>query len=237
MIKVDIVNEVSRLADITKVKAEVAVDAVFDAMRTSMQRGERIELRGFGVFQVKPRKRGIGRNPRTGKEVRIPPGRTIRFKPGKDLQDIGGLTRQPPPIRSGGGRREPNGQTSLESASRSRPRTAAGVASGPARDALPSPASTRASHEGVPPARPPVAEPRAPAGHGPVHHGGRRLPASGLRRQSGSRGGDALRVVARALVQPDGAGHSGHPPSWATTTPAGTTGSMRRSRTSCRRRS
>jgi DNA-binding protein HU-beta len=88
MIKVDIVNEVSKLADITKVKAEVAVDAVFDAMRMSMQRGERIELRGFGVFQVKPRKRGIGRNPRTGKEVRIPPGRTIRFKPGKDLQNI-----------------------------------------------------------------------------------------------------------------------------------------------------
>src|SRR5688500_20269432 len=67
MIKVDIVNEVSKIADITKVKAEVAVDAVFDAMRLSMQRGERIELRGFGVFQVKPRKRGIGRNPRTGK--------------------------------------------------------------------------------------------------------------------------------------------------------------------------
>ena len=40
MIKVDIVNEVSKIADITKVKAEVAVDAVFDAMRTSMQRGE-----------------------------------------------------------------------------------------------------------------------------------------------------------------------------------------------------
>ena len=47
MIKVDIVNEVSRIADITKVKAEVAVDAVFDAMRLSMQRGERIELRGL----------------------------------------------------------------------------------------------------------------------------------------------------------------------------------------------
>ncbi len=90
MIKVDIVNEVSKLADITKVKAEVAGDAVFDAMRMSMQRGERIELRGFGVFQVKPRKRGIGRNPRTGKEVLIPPGRTIRFKPGKDLQNIAG---------------------------------------------------------------------------------------------------------------------------------------------------
>ena len=90
MIKVDIVNEVSRIADITKVKAEVAVDAVFEAMRISMQRGERIELRGFGVFQVKPRKRVIGRNPRTGKVVRFPPVRTIRFKPGKDLQNIGG---------------------------------------------------------------------------------------------------------------------------------------------------
>ena len=89
MIKVDIVNEVASTADITNVKAELAVDAVFDAMRLSMQRGDRIELRGFGVFQVKPRKRGIGRNPRTGKEVRIPPGRTIRFKPGKDLQHLG----------------------------------------------------------------------------------------------------------------------------------------------------
>ena len=86
MIKVDIVNEVSKIADITKVKAEVAVDAVFDAMRTSMQRGERIELRGFGVFVVKPRKRGVGRNPRTGEEVAIPSGKTIRFKPGKELQ-------------------------------------------------------------------------------------------------------------------------------------------------------
>ena len=97
MIKVDIVNEVSKIANITKLKAEVAVHAVFNAMRTSMQRGERIELRGFGVFQVKPRKKGIGRNPRTGKEVRIPPGRTIRFKPGKDLQHIGGPSLGPRP--------------------------------------------------------------------------------------------------------------------------------------------
>ena len=89
MIKVDLINEVSTLAAITKVKAEVAVDAIFDAMRLSLQRGQRIELRGFGVFQVKPRKHGIGRNPRTGQEIPIPPGRTIRFRPGKDLRDIG----------------------------------------------------------------------------------------------------------------------------------------------------
>ena len=89
MIKTDIINNVAKNADITRVRAVVAVEAILDAMKESMRRGERIELRGFGVFQVKPRKRGIGRNPRTGKEVRIPPGRTIRFKPGKELQNIG----------------------------------------------------------------------------------------------------------------------------------------------------
>ncbi len=54
----------------------------------SLGAGDRIELRGFGVFQVKRRKRGIGRNPKTGVEVTIPPGNTIRFKPGKDLRDL-----------------------------------------------------------------------------------------------------------------------------------------------------
>ncbi len=88
MIKADIINQVSKVADITRVKAVIAVEAVLDAMKESMRRGERIELRGFGVFQVKPRKKGIGRNPRTGREVRIPPGRTIRFKPGKNFKNL-----------------------------------------------------------------------------------------------------------------------------------------------------
>jgi DNA-binding protein HU-beta len=88
MIKVDIINELAQAADITKVKAVIAVEAVLQALKESMRRGERIELRGFGVFQVKPRKKGIGRNPRTGKEVRIPPGKTIKFKPGKNLRNI-----------------------------------------------------------------------------------------------------------------------------------------------------
>ncbi len=88
MIKADIITKVSVDASITKVKAVEAVEAVFEAMKSAMQRGERIELRGFGVFQVKPRKKGIGRNPRTGREVRIPPGKTIRFKPGKNLRNL-----------------------------------------------------------------------------------------------------------------------------------------------------
>ena len=86
MIKLDIVNEVAEKTGVAKIKAEVAVEALFEAMKAALQRGERIELRGFGVFVVKPRKRGVGRNPRTGEVTNIPPGRTIRFKPGKELQ-------------------------------------------------------------------------------------------------------------------------------------------------------
>ena len=73
---------------LSKTKAEIAVEDGFRTMKRSMERGERIELRGFGVFNIRPRKTGIGRNPRTGEEVIIPPGKAVRFKPGKDLQKI-----------------------------------------------------------------------------------------------------------------------------------------------------
>lgn len=86
MIKLDIVNQVADQTGVPKQKAEQVVDALLNAMKNALAKGRRIELRGFGVFVVKPRKRGIGRNPRTGKEVPIPAGKTIRFKPGKDLQ-------------------------------------------------------------------------------------------------------------------------------------------------------
>ena len=86
MVKQDIVSRVAQEKGITKVKAEIAVDAFFDSLKSALKSGERIELRGFGVFVVKPRKSGIGRNPRTGAEVPIPPGKTVRFKPGKEIR-------------------------------------------------------------------------------------------------------------------------------------------------------
>jgi DNA-binding protein HU-beta len=89
VIKLDIVNRVADRTGVPKMKAEQAVDALFHSMKEALARGERIELRGFGVFVVKPRKRGVGRNPRTGEEVAIPSGKTIRFKPGKELQAHG----------------------------------------------------------------------------------------------------------------------------------------------------
>ena len=89
MVKADLVEIIARQAGITKVSAEVAVDSIIESLKGALARGERIELRGFGVFEVKPRKRGVGRNPRTGEEVAIPAGKTTRFRPGKALGDIG----------------------------------------------------------------------------------------------------------------------------------------------------
>jgi nucleoid DNA-binding protein len=88
MIKADLVRKVMDTVDLPQAKASEAVNAIFDSMRDALTHGERIELRGFGVFIVKSRKRGIGRNPKTGVEVPIPPGKTIRFKPGKALRVI-----------------------------------------------------------------------------------------------------------------------------------------------------
>ncbi len=88
MIKQDLIQRVVERTGLPRVKAESAVDAIFEAMKKALTDSDRIELRGFGVFTVKPRKTGVGRNPRTGAEVSITPGKAVRFKPGKDLQII-----------------------------------------------------------------------------------------------------------------------------------------------------
>jgi nucleoid DNA-binding protein len=88
LIKQDLIQRVVERTGLPRTKAEDAVDAIFDSMKKTLIAGDRIELRGFGVFTVKPRKTGIGRNPRTGAEVSIAPGKAVRFKPGKDLHKM-----------------------------------------------------------------------------------------------------------------------------------------------------
>jgi nucleoid DNA-binding protein len=86
LIKQDLIQRVVERTGLPRTKAESAVDAIFDGMKKALTDSDRIELRGFGVFTVKPRKTGVGRNPRTGTEVTINPGKAVRFKPGKELQ-------------------------------------------------------------------------------------------------------------------------------------------------------
>ena len=88
LIKLDIVNHMVNRTGMGKMQAERAVEAVFESIKQALARGEHIEFRGFGVFDVRPRKTGIARNPRTGIEVPIPAGKAIRFRPGKGLKDL-----------------------------------------------------------------------------------------------------------------------------------------------------
>jgi len=88
MIKKDIVDRVNEVVDENRTVILGTIDAVFDEMKKALIRGDKIELRGFGVFEVKPRKTGIGRNPKTGDTVVITPGKKVKFKPGKNLSDI-----------------------------------------------------------------------------------------------------------------------------------------------------
>ena len=98
MIKAEIVDSVAEVTEIPRVRAALAVDTILEAMKQALRNGRRIELRGFGVFEARDRKRGIGRNPKTGEEVPITPGKTVRFKPGKKLQDLD-LETPPDPAR------------------------------------------------------------------------------------------------------------------------------------------
>ncbi|MEZ5305812.1 MAG: HU family DNA-binding protein [Pyrinomonadaceae bacterium] len=88
MTKADLVELVAAEADMTKKDVEQLVEIIFDSIVGSLNKGEKIELRGFGSFRVRERNARKGRNPKTGEPVEIPAKRVAYFKPGKDLKDI-----------------------------------------------------------------------------------------------------------------------------------------------------
>ena len=88
MTKAELVEEVSRVSDLTKKHSEVIVDTVFQSIIDALHRGEKIELRGFGSFRLRKREPRKGRNPKTGDKVDVPPKRVPYFKPGKELKDL-----------------------------------------------------------------------------------------------------------------------------------------------------
>ena len=93
MTKAALVEEVSRVADLTKQHSEVIVDTVFRSIITALLRGEKIELRGFGSFRLRQREPRKGRNPKTGDRVDVPPKKVPYFKPGKELKEL--INREP----------------------------------------------------------------------------------------------------------------------------------------------
>ena len=89
MTKSDLVQTLSeKVTSLTKKECEVIVDTVFHHMKDALQRGEKIEIRGFGSFTVRVRRAKEGRNPKTGEKDSIPEKRIPFFKVGKELREL-----------------------------------------------------------------------------------------------------------------------------------------------------
>lgn len=87
MIKADLVNKIAQEMNISKQEAETGINLFFQTIKEALQRGEEIELRGFGSFRFRQRHARSGRNPRTGDPVQVPPKKVLFFKPSKLLKN------------------------------------------------------------------------------------------------------------------------------------------------------
>ncbi|RPJ09118.1 MAG: integration host factor subunit beta [Deltaproteobacteria bacterium] len=88
MNKAELITKVSERANVTQKVAKVIVDTLFNGMRESLEKGERIEIRGFGSFVVRNYGGYKGRNPKTGEIVEVPPKKLPFFKVGKELKEM-----------------------------------------------------------------------------------------------------------------------------------------------------
>ncbi len=88
MTKTELVEDVARSSALARKHCEVIVDAVFTAVLDALQKGDKVELRGFGSFRVRQRRSRSGRNPKTGAGVVIPAKKVPYFKPGKELREL-----------------------------------------------------------------------------------------------------------------------------------------------------
>ena len=87
MTKKEIVKDISEKSGLTQLKTKEIVQQTFDSITQALIQMGRIELRNFGVFEVKTRKQRKARNPRTGDEVFVPEKKVVTFKPGKEMMD------------------------------------------------------------------------------------------------------------------------------------------------------
>jgi DNA-binding protein HU-beta len=85
--KTELISYVAETTELTKKDATKAVDAVFDAIANALQKGDKVQLIGFGNFEVRERAARKGRNPQTGEEIEIAASKIPAFKPGKSLKD------------------------------------------------------------------------------------------------------------------------------------------------------
>ena len=88
MNKTELISAVAEQADISKKQSEAAVNAALDVITAALKDGDKVQLVGFGSFEVKKREARVGRNPRTKEAIDIPETKVPVFKPGKALKDV-----------------------------------------------------------------------------------------------------------------------------------------------------
>ncbi|WP_438445597.1 HU family DNA-binding protein [Gorillibacterium sp. sgz5001074] len=88
MNKSDLIAKVAEASELSKKDATKAVEAVFEAITEALQSGDKVQLVGFGNFEVRERQARKGRNPQTGEEIEIAASKVPSFKPGKALRDV-----------------------------------------------------------------------------------------------------------------------------------------------------
>ncbi|MNI87937.1 DNA-binding protein HU [compost metagenome] len=88
MNKSDLIAKVAESSELSKKDATKAVEAVFEAITEALQGGDKVQLVGFGNFEVRERSARKGRNPQTGEEIEIAASKVPSFKPGKALRDV-----------------------------------------------------------------------------------------------------------------------------------------------------
>ncbi len=88
MVKGELISKIAKELDLPKREVALILDTVFKSITESLVRGEKVELRGFGSFRIKQRNARLGRNPKTGIQVQVPPKKVPYFKPGKYLKII-----------------------------------------------------------------------------------------------------------------------------------------------------
>jgi DNA-binding protein HU-beta len=88
MNKAELIEAVAKATEVTKVDAEMVLNATIDAIKKSVKKGDDVTLIGFGTFTKSKRKARIGRNPQTGKEIKIPAMSVPKFRPGREFKDL-----------------------------------------------------------------------------------------------------------------------------------------------------
>lgn len=88
MTKTEFISEIAEKCGLSKQKTTEVVDVMFESIGEAMQRGEKLQIIGFGTFEVRERAERVGRNPRTGEAMPIPATKIVKFQMGSQLKEM-----------------------------------------------------------------------------------------------------------------------------------------------------